>query len=305
MTLQLPERLERLSQANPARPDDELGRTPAAQATLARILATERVAARRRARRHGHRLAIVLVAALLLAVGGAVAATDPFGLFRSPNPGSAIFGIDPSRHVTPPPQQQIACPHTFGVGFTCDTGLTGQRYMLLDHVWAPNPPLSRTRMQAALRQERRQGQLSAQAAERLDADLAAVSDRFLASLNVMFRFGTFSTNLPSRGRPRVPPSGVPALLVCEPAGPALSCRDMNGDDSAPVGGGIYQALPAPDWRPAPPQQSDDTSQLEVTILGHPPTAAEQRLLIDLLRYSTTQGSASSARPQRAAPPSSR
>ena len=160
-------------------------------------------------------------------------------------------------------------------------------------------------MQAALRQQRRQGQLSAQAVKRLDADLAAVSDRFLASLNVMFRFGTFSADLTSRGRPRVPPSGVPALLVCEPAVPALSCRDMNGDDSAPVGGGIYQALPAPDWRPAPPQQSDDLA----TRCDDPRTPADRGRTAppdrsaEVLHYAGL--GLVGAPPQRAAPPSSR
>jgi hypothetical protein len=89
MTVELPPTLERLARANPARPDDELGDSPVARAALERILASDRPAERRprrrSRRRHGHRLAIVLAVALLLAVGGAVAATDPFGLFRRPN----------------------------------------------------------------------------------------------------------------------------------------------------------------------------------------------------------------------------
>jgi hypothetical protein len=121
---------------------------------LARILSTDRPAARRRARRQGRGLAIVLAAALLLAVGGAVAATDPFGLFRSPNPGSAVFGIDPSRHVTPPTEQQIGCPRTSVQTFACGAALGGQRYTLVDHVWSPGPTLTRARMQAAIRTER-------------------------------------------------------------------------------------------------------------------------------------------------------
>ncbi len=299
MTVQLPPALERVARANPAKPDDELGRSPAAQAVLARILATEPRAQRRRTRRYGHRLAIVLVAALLLAVGGAVAATDPFGLFRSPNAGSAVFGIDPSRHVKPPAESSIGCPAVSAQTFVCGAGLSGQRYALVDDVWNPGPPLTRSYMLGALRKEARQGQLSAQGEKRLQDDIAALSDQFLARFSEMMRFGTFSTSFgPTGTRARVPPAGVPSLLVCEPAGASLRCRDMNGDDSAAVGSGIYAALPAPDWRPAPPQRPDSTWDLEVAILGHPPTAAELRFEADLVRYGTTSSSASRVRPRR-------
>lgn len=290
--------LERLARANPARPDDELGRTPAAQATLERILATERPAAqrRRRRRRHGHRLAIVLVAALLVAVGGAVAATDPFGLFRSPNPGSAVYGVDASRHVTPPTVPNIGCPRSTAQSFDCGAHLSGQRYTLIDHVFS-NPTVTRPMMLAAIRRGLQEGRISPTGAARLDADIAAISDSFIARFNVMAHFGTYSGGLGAGGR--VPPVGVPSLLVCQNAGTALSCRDMNGDDSAPVGGGIYAALPAPDWRPAPPQQPDSGWNLEVAILGHVPTAAELRFEADLIRYGTTSSGASPVRPRRA------
>jgi hypothetical protein len=301
MTVELPPTLERLARANPARPDDALGQSPAAQAALERILADERPpelgARRRRPRRHGHRLAIVLVAALLLAVGGAVAATDPFGLFRSPNPGTAIFGVDQSRHVRPPTEQYIACPQTAGQTFTCATGLSGQRYMLTDHVPSA-PTLTRKSMLAALDKEVRQGRLSAQGAMRLDADLAAVSDEFLARFNEMMHFGSYSVGFTSTGtQARVPPAGVPSLVICESAGAALRCRDMNGDDSAAVGSGIYAAQPAPNWRPAPPHRPDPGYQLEVAILGHPPTAAELRFEIDLLKYGTTSSRSSPRSPR--------
>ena len=304
MTVKLPPTLERLSRANPVQPDDSLGESPAGRAALQRILATDRSARRpakpRRFRGHGGRLAIVLLAAGLLAVGGAVAATDPFGLFRSTNPGTAVFGVDPSRHVKPPTVSDIACPSTGGQTFDCGADLSGQRYTLVDHVFS-NPTITRALMLGAIRQERRAGQISASGAERLDADIAAVSDEFIARFNVMMHFGTFSTSFGSGSK--VPPVGVPSLLVCESAGTALSCRDMNGDDSAPVGGGIYAAEPAPDWRPAPPQQSNSTWQLEVAILGHPPTPAELRFEIDLVRYGTSSGSGSQAHPRRSPAPS--
>ncbi|HJS94964.1 MAG TPA: hypothetical protein VJ741_11930 [Solirubrobacteraceae bacterium] len=127
------------------------------------------------------------------------------------------------------------------------------------------------------------------------------SDDFIARFNVMMHFGTYSSGVGAGGSQRVPPVGVPSLLVCETAGSALSCRDMNGDDSAPVGGGIYAAVPAPDWRPAPPQQPDSGCDLEVAILGHAPTPAELRFETGLARYGTTSSGASPARPRRAPP----
>ena len=301
MTVELPPTLKRLARVNPVPPDDALGESPVARAALERILATERSAPRRRAARHGRRMLIVVLAALLLAVGAAVAATDPFGLFRDPNPGSAIFGVDPSRHVTPPTEFHIACPHPTSPVVACGAHLTAQRYMLVDHVLSPGPTLSRARMAAAIRTGLRKGQISAQGARRLESDLAAVSDEFLARFNESMRFGTFSDSLTSSGG-KAPPAGVPSLLICQPAGAALSCRDMNGDDSAAVGSGIYTALPAPGWRPAPPHQPDPSYQLEVAILGHRPTAAEMRFEIDLVRYGTTSSGSSSTQPQRAPAP---
>jgi hypothetical protein len=155
---------------------------------------------------------------------------------------------------------------------------------------------------AAILRERRAGQISPAVASRLDADIAAVSDDFIARFNLMVHFGSYSSGDGGGGSGRVPPVGVPSLLVCQTAGSALSCRDLNGDDSAPVGGGIYAAVPAPDWRPAPPHQPDSTWDLEVAILGHAPTAAELRFEMDLVRYGTTSSGASSAQPRRASAP---
>jgi hypothetical protein len=229
-----------------------------------------------------------------------VAATDPFGLFRSPNPDSALYGVDPSRHVTPPNVPNIGCPRIATQSFDCGAHMSGQRYTLIDHVFS-NPTVTRRMMLAAVRRGLRAGQISPAGAARLDADIAAISDDFIARFNVLAHFGTYTGGVDSGGR--VPPVGVPSLLVCQSAGTALHCRDMNGDDSAPVGGGIYAAVPAPDWRPAPPRQPDPGWALEVAILGHPPTAAELRFEMDIVRYGTTSGGASPARPSRApAPP---
>ncbi len=282
MTPQRPPTLARVARANPARADDERGRSAAAQVVLNQILASDRSGGPHPVRRRSRRVLVLAMAALLLAVGGALAATDPFGLFRSPNPGTAIYGVDLNRHVVPPTVYQIECPSTSGHGFRCGAHLGGRKYMLLDHVQASGPRLTRPFMQRALRQAVRRGQISAQTGHRFAADLAVVSDDFLARLSDLMRHATLTASLTSDGKkPLAPPPGVPSLLVCEPAAASLSCQDMNGDDHAAIGSGIYRAVPSADWRPAPPQRRDPSWQLEVAILGHAPTPAELRVLFDL------------------------
>lgn len=117
----------------------------------------------------------------------------------------------------------------------------------------------------------------------------------------MLRYGTLTTSLSSDSGRRVPPQGVPDLIVCEPAGAALACRDLNGDDHAAVGSGIYQATPTAGWVPAPPHQPDPGWALEVAILGHAPSAAEIRLITDLASAVSTTSGSSSGQPQ-ATPP---
>ena len=300
MTPQLPPTLERVARANPVRPDDDRGRSDDAQTALARILADQPQVRRRSALRRGRRVLIIALAALLLAVGAGLAATDPFGFFRNPNPGSALFGTDSGRHVTPPTAFRIQCPHTTGGAFRCAVGLSGRRYDLLDHVESTGANrITRANMQAAIREALARRQLTAAQAKRFDRDLAAVSDTFLAHLWTMFNYSTMST-----GMTRVPPPGVPALIVCEPAGNDLSCRDLNGDAHAAISSGIYQAEPAPDWRPAPREQPDNSWALEVAILGHPPTKAELRLELDLLTTATTSTTtAGQSKPTRVPAPS--
>ncbi len=245
MTPQLPPTLERVARANPVLPDDDRGRSDEAQAALARIFADPPVARRGPAARHGRRsrrVLIIALAALLLAVGAGLAATDPFGFFRNPNPGSATYGVDPSRHVTPPTAFRVQCPDTIGDAFACGTRLSGVRYQLLDHVEPTGANrLTRANLQAAFRQALGRGQITAGQAKQFHHDLAAVSDDFLVHLRALLNYGTLSV-----GESRVPPSGVPALVVCVPAGRDLSCQDLNGDANAAVGSGIYMAEPAPD-----------------------------------------------------------
>lgn len=287
MTPQLPPTLARVAHSNPVRPDDDLGLTPNAQAALDRILATEAPARRRSAARRSRRVLIVALATLLLiAVGAGLAASDPFGIFRNPNPGSALYGVDSSRHVKPPTAYWIQCPQTTGNAFRCGAALSGTRYELIDHVESNNVDvLTRSNLRAAIQQARAHGQITAAMATRFDRDLAAVSDGFLAAFRTMARYQQLGSSMS-----RVPPPGVPAVIVCEPADRNLSCQDLNGDQNAAVGSGIYTAVPEPGWRPAPPQQPDPGWALEVAILGHPPTAAEIRLEEDLLMAATSSSS---------------
>lgn len=282
MTPQLPPTLARVARSNPVRPDDDRGLTPDAQAELQRILAAERPARRRRAARHGRLVVIVAMATLLLAVGGGLAATDPFGIFRNPNPGSALYGVDSSRHVTPPTAYFIRCPETTRQSFRCGPGLAGIQYSLLDHIQSNDTSaLTRANLKAAIRQARARGEISTAMARRFDHDLAAVSDSFLAAFRTMSRYQQLGGGLS-----RVPPSGVLDVIVCEPAGRNLSCQDLNGDANAAVGSGIYTAVPQPGWRPAPPQQPDNGWALEVAILGGPPSAAELRFEEDIVMAAT-------------------
>ena len=304
MTPQLPPTLERVARSNPVRPDDGRGLTPDAQAALTRILATDAQPRKRLAARRSRRVLMVAIAALLLvAVGGGLAATDPFGIFRNPNPGSALYGVDSSRHVTPPTAYWISCPRTTGTGFRCGTNMSGVRYQLLDHVESNGGnQLTRASLKAAIRQAHARGTISAAMANRFNRDLAAVSDSFLGALRTMFRYETLGTD-PSR----IPPPGVPAVIVCVPAGHGLSCKDLNGDANAAIGSGIYTAVPQRNWRPAPPQRPDNSWALEVAILGHPPTATEYRLIADLVMGSgSTSSGTNSGHVQRVpAPPQSR
>lgn len=299
VTPQLPPTLARVARANPVRPDDDLGLMPEAQAALDRILATEAPARRRSAARRSRRVVIVALATLLLvAVGAGLAATDPFGIFRNPNPGSALYGVDSSRHVKPPTAYWIQCPQTTGNAFRCGAALSGTRYELLDHVESNDASvLTRANLKTAIRQARARGEISAAMAKRFDQDLAAVSDTFLARFRTMFRYQQLGVGLT-----RVPPAGVLAVIVCEPAGRNLSCQDLNGDANAAVGSGIYLAVPEPNWRAAPPQQPDNGWALEVAILGGPPSAADIRLEEDLLMAATTSSAATSGQAQRVPPP---
>jgi hypothetical protein len=295
-----PDTLSRLRAANPVRTHPDLARSDTAQATLQRIVNDDPSALnpRRRSsppRVRGRGLGVIL-AVVLLGGGAAIAATNPFGWW-SANPDTARFAVDPGLHVRTPRAMHIACPSASGTRVLCRPTGSGQRYLELDTVRLMNPAdvFTRAHFRRALaRAEARHGPSSAHLAI-LRRDLAAVPDSFFAELRLANDYQTISGGVSRNGR--VPPRGVPLWLVCQDAGAALSCRDLNGDEHAPIGAAIYYAEPAPDWRPAPPQKRD---------LGLPPgitfTPVEYRFLFDLARFGTIgASSAASAGPASARP----
>lgn len=295
--------LARLRAADPASVDESRGRSPGARAALRRIL-DEPVASpgrwspdrgsRRQWARPPRGLALVL-AALLLGGGAAFAATNPLGWWSS-NPSEAKYGANPALHVRTPTIQQIGCQTQSARQFRCAAWQSGQRYVLQDAIRGPIA-FTRAKFTAAIAQALAAGRITTAQAAKFRADLAAVPDSFFREYEAASRYGTYGGGAEApNGRYLVPPPGVPEFLVCENAGTALSCQDLNGDNAAPVGAGVYIAEPAKDWRPAPPGRQN---------LSLPPgisfTTAEYRLLIDMLGTATithSSGRAASSAPTK-------
>lgn len=252
--------LDRLARANPAGLDEELGNTAHARAALERILSTPAAdLPRHPARRHSRRTLVLCLAVLLVMAAAALAATDPFHLFRSSAPDSALYGVDDSRTVATPTATEIGCSTPAATALRCAAALAGQRYLLAGPVQRSDAQgLTRANLVRVLHQQLARGAVSPAAARRFEDDLAAVSDTFLARLREVLRYGTISGGLGFAGH-RVPPPGVPAFIVCDYAGSGLSCRDLNGDGNAAVGSGIYMAIPNRSWRAAPAAGVRDTS----------------------------------------------
>jgi len=306
-----PDTLARLRAANPARVDPDHGRDPVAQAALARIISdpvTVSAPAGKASRTRVPRRLVLVLAVMLLGAGGAFAATDPLGWW-SPNAGEARYGANPALHVSTPTAQQIRCRRAAnGVGYRCTaqrlvcrpiatgrfscavTG-SGLAYLRFDAIRGPvGSSFSRAGFLSSIARSLSKGTLSASVAAKFRTDLARVPDSFFTELRLSSRFGTYgngSSN--SRGQSLVPPPGEPSILVCENAGRALKCQDLNGDLQAPIGAGVYGAEVGPGWRVAPPLRQDT---------GLPPgvrfTPAEYQVLIDMIRYADVSHSSTSS-----------
>jgi hypothetical protein len=233
----------------------------------------------------------VVVLAIALAGCGAFAAADPFGFWRSASPAAARFAVDPTRRVPTPTATAIGCRRTRSASLACTAGAAGLRYRLVDHVSDVVPSsFDRSSLRRAVAAALASGELTAAGARRIDADIAAVPDSFFAAFRALGRFQTFETSFESNTGPALaPPAGVPTWIVCEQRRATLTCTNLNGDEHAPLGAGIYDAVPTSDWTPLAAQPGGATDpasqQLIAAVFGHPLRGAELRLLIDLLTVS--------------------
>jgi hypothetical protein len=303
-----PDAMTRLRAVNPAAVDPGLGREPVAQAALQRILDSPPEMSSPAARRPlTSRTFVLVLAVLVLGVGGAVAATDPLGWWSS-NPSEAHYRVNPDARVPTPGAQQIRCAagggerlrctpqqeRCYQVGQRtpyCKLSGTGLPYQKFGAISAPpsNSVLSRAGFTKAIAKALAARRMTAAQAARFHDDLAHVPDGFFTELRLAGQYGTYATGGEIKnGKTRVPPVGQPATLVCTDARRGLSCQDLNGYADAPVGAGVYSAVPGPDWR---------TVRAPRYIGGLPPgvhfTPAEERVLIDLLRFGTTTRESSS------------
>lgn len=302
MSQPTPDTMARLRAANPARVRPEQGVDPVAQAALVRIVADSGRGASpppTPKRLRSSRLVPVLLV-MVLGAGSALAATDPLGWLSS-NPGEAMYGANPALHVRTPSAQQIRCHRSTSASsfrctaqreqcgpvaagrFRCAVTGDGLAYTKIDAIRAPaGSSFSRARFLSFIAAAVADGTMSATHATKFRTDLARVPDSFFTEYQLASRYGTYSSGSSnSRGQTLVPPPGEPSLLVCETASPGLSCQDLNGDLTAPIGAGVYSAQFGPGWRVAPPQRQH---------AGLPPgihfTPAEYQVLIDMLRYAT-------------------
>jgi hypothetical protein len=301
-----------LRAADPAPVQPDRGRTEVAAAALARILedpADPSTAALGDARgRHrvrilgwsSRRLMLVL-APVLVAGGAAFAATDPLGWW-STNPTYAKYGASLSKHVRTPSARTLTC--TTSAGLRCVPASwqpgstvplangrrsTAQPYEFATAVSPPGHGISRRALVAYVARRRAVGKLSAANTAQFRAAIAAVPNSFFTQFDANLRYSTFGSGGATRhGLEQVPPAGVPAQIVCEPAGSGLTCQNLNGDQHAPIGAGIYGAVPTKRWRYArvPPENWNLPPGVSYTH-------AEYRLLIDMLRFATVTHSVSS------------
>jgi hypothetical protein len=259
-------------------------------------------------------LGIVLVAAAVTAGGAAFAATDPLG-WGNASPTSADYGSNPGVHVHAPTARQIACspsgavlrcsPATVelpsGVELVNGHRSSAELYSLTDKIRPPFRGFTRHSLLAYIADRRAARDISLAQAARFRADVAAVPDSFFTEFALESRYGTYSLGGETRnGLTLAPPPGTPPVVVCEPRFRGLTCQNLNGDDRAPVGAGVYIAVTARTWRyqRLPPDK---------TPPGFPFTRAEYRVISDMVQFATVtyESRAPVARPTPPPPPPSR
>jgi hypothetical protein len=292
MSTQMPASLRRLARSNPATAEPERVHQPRAQVVLQQILATPRSAQSRSVRQARRpRLIAIVVTAGLMTAGGALAAADPLGFWKSSTPGTAMYSIDTSSHAQTPNIPEIECAAAVAGTLPCGAGLSGQRYELADT--ARDTTLTRGGLAAYVDQAVTQGRISEQQKQQSMVDLAAVSDAFLTRFSDAMRFGTYVSG------PTVPPPGVPMWIACQAQGATIACEDLNGDEHVPVGSAIYAAVPSSNWRSNPDSGrylSPAASQVTNAIFGGPLTTAELSLVRDLAEEGITIGGGIPAHP---------
>jgi len=296
-----PDAITRLRAVNPYVADPSRIQEPAAQAALQRILNSPPPPSGSPRRTMTPRALALVLALLLIGVGGALAATDPLGWWSN-SPSEAHYRVNPGVHVRTPGAQQIRC-HPDGNGRlsctaatsrcyqaggqapVCKLSGTGLAYARIDVIHAPPPNsiLSRAGFKRAISKALTTGTMTAATAATFRADLARVPDGFFTELRLASRYGTYGSGGATRhGQTLVPPAGQPTMIVCAAAARGVSCQNLNGDPSTPIGAGVYAASPGPGWR---------WVRTPRYIGGLPPgvhfTRAEYRVLIDLLRFGVT------------------
>ena len=167
---------------------------------------------------------------------------------------------------------------------------TAQLYTRIDSIRPPAHGFTRQALLAYIAHRRKAGAMTIAQAARFRADIAAVPDSLFSEYTFATRYGTYGAGGETRhGLTLVPPPGIPSLLVCQTAGPTLSCQNLNGDAHAPIGAGVYQANTTRNWR------YEHVSPENAGLLpGISFTHAEYRVLIDMLRFATVTTTASSA-----------
>ena len=219
--------ITRLRAANPAVVDPGLGREAVAQATLRRILDSPSEPAAPAARRPlTSRGLVVVLAILVLGVGGALAATDPLGWWSS-NPTEAHYRVNPNSRVATPAAQQIRCTagdggrlrctpqqeRCYQVGQHapyCKLSGTGLPYPKIDAIRPPPPSsvFSRAGFENAISKALAARTMTAAQAAQFRADVARVPDSFFTEFRLAGQYGTYGTGGETRnGRTRCRRSG--------------------------------------------------------------------------------------------------